>query len=68
MFIMANNNFKLVPKIDNNIGAIYLVLPNGDHTDILWIRFPNDHQMVDNTQFMESIIPMLRRRIRRSLC
>ena len=65
---MANNNFKLVPKIDNNIGAIYLVLPNGDNTDILWIRFPNDHQLVDNTQFMESIIPLLRRRIRRSLC
>lgn len=65
---MANNNFKLVPKLDKNIGAIYLVLPNGDNIDIMWIRFPNDHQMVDNTQFMESIIPLIRRRIRRSLC
>ena len=68
--IMVNNNtrFNLVSKLDGNIGAIYLALPNGNITDIMWIRFPNDKQVSDNVETMNNIIPILRKRIRRSLC
>ena len=65
---MANNNFKLIPKIDNNVGVIFLVLPNGDNMDLLWVKFPNDKQMNDNVEVLNSFIPILRKRIRRSLC
>ncbi len=66
--MINNSRFKLVSKLDKNIGAIFLVLPNGDSTDIAWFKFPNDKQVNDNLEAMNSIIPILRKRINRSLC
>lgn len=60
-------SFKLVPKFDNNIMAIYLVLPNGDSRQILQCIFPNDKQMGDNVKAGEEMVATLRKRINRSL-
>ena len=43
-------NFKLIPKFDKNLMAIYLVLPNGENRQILQCVFPNDNQMGDNVK------------------
>lgn len=64
---MANSNFKLVTKMDKNIGAVFLVFPNGESKDIAWIRFPNDKQMGDNLDVLNTIVPIIRKRIRKSL-
>ena len=63
-----NTNFQLVSKLDDNIGAIFLNLPDGNSYDIAWFRFPKDHQIQDNVEAMNSMVPILRKRIRKSLC
>lgn len=60
-------NFKLVPKMENNITAIYIVLPSGRIVDLCWIRFPDDKQVSDNVAAVNEIMNILRKRIRRSL-
>ena len=60
-------NFQLVPKFDGNIMAIFFVLPNGESRQILQCIFPNDQQLGDNVKVAEEIIPILRKRIKRSL-
>lgn len=60
-------NFKLIPKFDKNLMAIYLVLPNGENRQILQCVFPNDNQMGDNVKVADELIPILRRRIKRSI-
>lgn len=61
------HNFKLIPKFNGNMMEIYFVLPNGENRPILLCCFPNDNQMGDNVKVAEDIIPILRRRIKRSL-
>lgn len=64
---MSITNFKLVPKIENNIASIWIVLPNGESQDIAWFRFPNDNQLNDNMDAINQMIPIMRKRIKRSL-
>ena len=66
--MINNSRFTLTSKLDGNIAAIYITLPNGNSTDIAWLRFPTDHQVNDDLEAINSIIPILRRRIRKSLC
>ena len=61
------NGFDLVAKYDRNVMGIFCVLPNGEYRQILHCIFPNDCQMGDNVRVAEEIIPILRKRIRRSL-
>lgn len=60
-------SFDLIAKYDKNVMGIFIVLPNGEYKQILHCIFPNDCQMGDNVQVAEAIIPILRKRIRRSL-
>lgn len=65
---MINNiRFSLTSKLEGNIGAIYATQPNGDSLDIAWFRFPNDHQVNDNIETINAIIPILRKRIKKSV-
>lgn len=59
-------NFKLVPKLDGNIGSIWFVLPNGEGREICRIVFLTDNQVNDNVEALNSIMAVLRKRIRRS--
>jgi len=65
--MINNTRFTLTSKLDGNIGAIFVTLPNGNSTDIAWFKFPRDHQVNDDLEAINSIIPILRRRIRKSL-
>lgn len=60
-------NFDLVPKFQGNVMGVFIVLPNGECKQILHCIFPNDMQLGDNLKVAEEIIPILRKRIRRSL-
>lgn len=60
-------NFELVAKYDKNVMGIFIVLPNREYKQILHCIFPNDMQLGDNVQVAEAIIPILRKRIKRSL-
>lgn len=62
-----SSNFQLVPKFEGNIMVIYFVLPNGEYRQILQCIFPNDKQLGDNVKVADEIIPILKRRIKRSL-
>lgn len=64
---MSGTNFKLVPKMENNKAIIYIVLPNGESQEIAWFIFPNDMQLNDSMDAINMIIPILRKRIKRSL-
>ena len=64
---MSNTSFKLVPKMENNKAIIYIVLSNGESQEICWLVFPNDMQLNDNIEAINQIIPILRKRIKRSI-
>lgn len=64
---MSNTSFKLVPKMENNKAIIYIVLSNGESQEICWLVFPNDMQLNDNIEAINQIIPILRKRIKRSM-
>lgn len=64
---MSNTSFKLVPKMDGNKAIIYIVLSNGESQEICWLVFPNDMQLNDNIEAINQIIPILRKRIKRSM-
>ena len=60
-------NFQLVPKFSDNHMIILFVLPNGESRVIAQMCFPNDHQLGDNVKVAEEILPILRKRIKRSM-
>ena len=61
-------SFQLVPKFAGNVVGIFIVLPSGENKEICRIYCPNDNQLGDNVKVAEEIIPILRKRVRRSLC
>ena len=65
--MINNTRFTLTSKLNGNIAAVFITLPNGNTMDIAWFKFPNDHQVNDDLEAINSIIPILRRRIRKSL-
>lgn len=64
---MSNMSFKLVPKMENNKAIIYIVLSNGESREVCWLVFPDDSQLNDNMEAINQIIPILRKRIKRSM-
>ena len=59
--------FKLVPKMQDNLAIIYLVLPSGNIIEMAWFIFPDDKQINDNCAALEEIVKVLNKRIRRSI-
>jgi hypothetical protein len=65
---MGNSRgFRIVPKFNNNLCAIYIVYPNGDYRLICQVLMPHDNQMVDNMECAQLIADALKKRIRKSV-
>ena len=64
---MAGNSFKLVSKMRDNVCCIFMVNRIGDCMEVARILFPNDNQINDNVETVNSIITILRKRIRKSV-
>ena len=65
--MVMTRQFKLVPKMQENLASIYLVLPSENIQEIARILFPNDHQVNDNCEALDDIIKILKKRINRSI-
>lgn len=61
------SNFRVVPKMENNRAALFMVLPNGEGRQIAYIEFPNDRQIPDNVEAITEIANILRKRIKKSV-
>lgn len=61
------NNFKIVPKMDRNLVAFFIVLPNGESRQIGLIEFPNDKQISDDVEAITEIANIMKRRIKKSI-
>ena len=59
--------FNIVSKTDKNITALYIVAPDGRAEPIAYLRFPTDGQLRDDMEAVDAIIPILRRRIGKSI-
>ena len=60
--------FKLVPKINGNMIAVFLVLPStGESRQVALVECPNDSQMNDNVMLAEEICKAYRKRLNKSI-
>ncbi|MBO5279255.1 MAG: hypothetical protein J6B06_07180 [Lachnospiraceae bacterium] len=62
-----NRKFKLVPKISQDVMAVFYIDPNGETLEICRVLLPNDNQMGDNVICAEEICVALKKRIRKSV-
>ncbi len=63
----GSRGYKIIPKINNNVIYIGLVLPNGDAREICRAILPDDKQLNDNCSCADEICAALRRRFRKSV-
>lgn len=61
------SNFKVVPKLHQNVLCILAVCSNGTGKEIGRVIFPNDFQVNDNVACAEEICTAIRKRIRKSI-
>ena len=59
--------FSIISKTDRNLTALYIVAPDGRSEPIAYLRFPADGQLRDDVEVIDAIIPILKRRISKSL-
>ena len=59
------NNFQLIPKFVRN--GIYLVRQTGEAIMLAKIICPDDKQLGDNVALANEFLPIMRKRIKRSL-
>ena len=60
--------FKLVPKINGNMIAVFLVLPStGESRQVALVECPNDNQMNDNMELADTICKAYRKRLNKSI-
>lgn len=60
--------FKLVPKINGNMIAVFLVLPStGESRQVALVECPNDSQMNDNMELADTICKAYRKRLNKSV-
>ena len=61
------NNFQLIPKFVSNEIGIYLVRQTGEAIMLAKIICPDDKQLGDNVALANEFLPIMRKRIKRSL-
>lgn len=61
------NNFQLIPKFVRNEIGIYLVRQTGEVIMLAKIICPDDKQLGDNVALANEFLPIMRKRIKRSL-
>ncbi len=65
---MAGKNFRIVPKISNNLIGLFVVSPStGENRQVALIECPADRQMNDNVELAEEISRAYRKRLRKSV-
>lgn len=66
---MAGQKYKLVPKMQNNRMAIYIIIPPpvDEVRQVAYIEMPNDNQLSDNVDFVNDFITAYKKRLRKSL-
>lgn len=62
-----NRNYRIIPKISNNILSIGIVFASGDAREICRAYLPDDNQLNDNCVCAEEICAALKRRFRKSV-
>ncbi len=61
-------NFRLVAKfLTPHVVDIGIVFPNGARATAARIAFPEDYQLADTTECIGEIIPILRKRYKKSI-
>lgn len=64
---MVNGSFRIVPKFQDNILDIGIVLSNGESMHIARIFMPKDGQINDNVECGNAICLALKKRIKKSV-
>lgn len=65
---MAGKNFRVVPKINNNLIAVYVCVPvTGENRQVALIECPNDNQLGDNVELADEISKIYRKRLNKSI-
>lgn len=65
---MAGKGFRVVPKINNNLIAIYVCVPaTGESRQVVLVECPNDNQLYDNLQMADMICTAYRKRLNKSI-
>ena len=61
---MAGKNIRVVPKISNNLIAVYICIPStGESRQVALVECPNDNQLNDNVELADEICRTYRKRI-----
>lgn len=65
---MAGKNIRVVPKISNNLIAVYICIPStGESRQVALVECPNDNQLNDNVELADEICRAYRKRINKSI-
>lgn len=65
---MAKKNIRVVPKISNNLIAVYICIPStGESRQVALVECPNDNQLNDNVELADEICRAYRKRINKSI-
>ncbi len=65
---MAKKNIRVVPKISNNLIAVYICIPStGESRQVALVECPNDNQLNDNVELADEICRTYRKRINKSI-
>ncbi|MCM1118079.1 MAG: hypothetical protein NC543_01780 [bacterium] len=65
---MATKSFRVVPKINNNLIAIFVCVPaTGESRQVALIECPNDNQLSDNVELAEELCKIYRKRLNKSI-
>ena len=65
---MAKKNIRVVPKISNNLLAVYICIPStGESRQVALVECPNDNQLNDNVELADEICRTYRKRINKSI-
>ena len=53
---MAKKNIRVVPKISNNLIAVYICIPStGESRQVALVECPNDNQLNDNVELADEL-------------
>lgn len=65
---VAGKSFRIVPKIDGNLIAVYIYRPStGESRQVALIECPTDNQMNDSMELANEFCKAYRKRLNRSI-
>ena len=65
---MAGKNIRVVPKISNNLIAVYICIPStGESRQVALVECPNDSQLGDNVELADVLCTAYRKRLNKSI-